>query len=89
MSPASEESNRLQAAVFCVELQKQVKEAEDRAEALRTTLNRQVAGKVAPDRLRRTQVALRDVVSERREMVRMLDRMGHSYPCSHLRAASL
>lgn len=82
LSP-EDEADRLQAAYFCVELHCEIDDLEQRITKLRVALADQVAQRMPGERVRGTQKQLRDTLVHRGELVRMLDALGHRFPCRH------
>lgn len=80
-SDPKDEANRLQAEHFCVELHCAIADLEPELENLKAALARQVGRRTSADRIRHTQKSMRDAIIKRRELTRMLEALGHRFPC--------
>lgn len=78
-----EEANRLQAEYFCVELHCAMSDLDGELEKLKAVLAQEVERRRSPGRVRQTQKLMRDIAVPRHELARMLETMGHRYPCGH------
>ncbi len=78
-----DEADRLQAEYFCVELHCAMEDVEGQLSKLKADLARQVERRMTAGRIRQTQKFVREFALKRRELVRMLDALGHHYPCGH------
>lgn len=81
MNPPSD-GDRDQADALCVTLSEQIAALDTQAATLQTELARyDAAGR--SDQARRVEYQLRAASRERRELMRLLIGMGHTYPCNH------
>ena len=75
-------ADRAQADALCAELGEQIAKLDIHAAKLQTELARyDAAGR--RDQARRVEHQLRAAARERRELMRLLIGLGHSYPCDH------
>jgi len=86
MGPPSE-SDRAQGDALCDELCQQIVELDKGSAKLLAALEKLEKRGVAQSALQtsRLQRQVRELSTERRQIVKMLNTLGHSYPCDHRR----
>lgn len=86
---ADRDASRLQAEVFCSHLHVELDRLEQETEALKATLARQLARVELRRHAEITEGDLIRATSDRDRIVKMLEAMGHRYPCRHQSDGSL